>query len=116
MPIEQRAAQDAEIEREQHDQPQRYTGDAGETARQQRHDPGGREQADLESAEAADKTMTREECDGDCEHDEIVVECDAGDADTTKKIVEDAMCAAGEEYVRAVPVKVEAKVADEWVK
>ena len=35
---------------------------------------GGREQADLESAEAADKTMTREECDGDCEHDEIVVE------------------------------------------
>src|SRR5215207_10387238 len=49
-------------------------------------------------------------------HDEIVVETEAGDAGETAKVVEDAMCAAGEEYVKAVPVKVEASVTDEWVK
>jgi DNA polymerase-1 len=49
-------------------------------------------------------------------HDEIVVETGAGEASETAKIVEEAMCAAGEEYVRAVPVKVETAVADEWVK
>lgn len=49
-------------------------------------------------------------------HDEIVVECAAGDSQEISKVVEQAMCAAGEEYVRAVPVKVEAKVSDEWVK
>jgi len=49
-------------------------------------------------------------------HDEIVVECAAGGAEGVSKTVEEAMCAAGEEYVRAVPVNVEAKVADEWVK
>jgi DNA polymerase I len=49
-------------------------------------------------------------------HDEIVVETDAGGAAETARAVEEAMCAAGEEYVRKVPVKVEAKVADEWVK
>jgi len=30
--------------------------------------------------------------------------------------VEEAMCAAGEEYVSRVPVKVETEIADEWVK
>jgi hypothetical protein len=30
--------------------------------------------------------------------------------------VERAMCAAGEEYLKTVPVKVEAEIADEWVK
>ncbi|HZT57040.1 MAG TPA: DNA polymerase, partial [Pyrinomonadaceae bacterium] len=49
-------------------------------------------------------------------HDEIVVECDAADAGEMSRTVEEAMCAAGEEYVRAVPVKVESKVSDEWVK
>ncbi|HEV7893719.1 MAG TPA: DNA polymerase [Pyrinomonadaceae bacterium] len=49
-------------------------------------------------------------------HDEIVVETAAGDAEETAKVVEGAMCAAGEEYVKAVPVKVEASVTDEWVK
>jgi len=49
-------------------------------------------------------------------HDEIVVECAARDAEEMSKTVEQAMCDAGEEYVRAVPVNVEAKVADEWVK
>ncbi|HJU53398.1 MAG TPA: DNA polymerase, partial [Pyrinomonadaceae bacterium] len=49
-------------------------------------------------------------------HDEIVVETDAGDAAEIAKTVEKAMCAAGEEYVKRVPVKVETEVADEWVK
>jgi DNA polymerase-1 len=49
-------------------------------------------------------------------HDEIVVEADASQAEEIAKRVEDAMCAAGEEYVKRVPVKVETEVADEWVK
>jgi DNA polymerase I-like protein with 3'-5' exonuclease and polymerase domains len=49
-------------------------------------------------------------------HDEIVVETDAGEAEEMAKVVEGAMCDAGEEYVKAVPVKVEASVTDEWVK
>ena len=49
-------------------------------------------------------------------HDEVVVECPAGEAEEFAKAVEEAMCAAGEEYVRAVPVRVEAAVTDEWVK
>lgn len=49
-------------------------------------------------------------------HDEIVVEADADQASEIAKKVEDAMCAAGEEYVKRVPVKVETEVADEWVK
>jgi DNA polymerase-1 len=49
-------------------------------------------------------------------HDEIVVETGAGEAEEIAKVVETAMCDAGEEYVKAVPVKVEASVTDEWVK
>jgi DNA polymerase I-like protein with 3'-5' exonuclease and polymerase domains len=49
-------------------------------------------------------------------HDEIVVEADAVEAEEIAKLVEDAMCAAGEEYVHKVPVKVETEVSDEWVK
>ncbi len=49
-------------------------------------------------------------------HDEIVVEADAGDAEEIAKTVERAMCAAGAEYVKKVPVKVESQIADEWVK
>jgi DNA polymerase I len=49
-------------------------------------------------------------------HDEIVVEADANETDVIAKKVEDAMCKAGEEYVRKVPVKVETEVSDEWVK
>jgi len=49
-------------------------------------------------------------------HDEIVVEADAGEADEVAKKVERAMVAAGEEYVKTVPVKVETEIADEWVK
>jgi DNA polymerase I-like protein with 3'-5' exonuclease and polymerase domains len=49
-------------------------------------------------------------------HDEIVVEADANETETIAKKVEDAMCKAGEEYVKKVPVKVETEVSDEWVK
>jgi DNA polymerase I len=49
-------------------------------------------------------------------HDEIVVEADANDTEAISQKVEDAMCAAGEEYIKKVPVKVETQVADEWVK
>jgi DNA polymerase-1 len=49
-------------------------------------------------------------------HDEVVVECPERGAEEFSRVVEEAMCAAGEEYVRAVPVKVEAAVTDEWAK
>jgi DNA polymerase I len=49
-------------------------------------------------------------------HDEIVVEADAGEATEISQRVERAMCAAGEEYLKTVPVKVETEIADEWVK
>ncbi len=49
-------------------------------------------------------------------HDEIVVEADAGEAEAVAQKVERAMCAAGEEYLKTVPVKVETEIADEWVK
>jgi len=49
-------------------------------------------------------------------HDEIVVEADADEAQDVALKVERAMVAAGEEYVKTVPVKVETEIADEWVK
>ena len=49
-------------------------------------------------------------------HDEVVVECPEEGAGEFARVVEEAMCAAGEEYVKAVPVRVEAAVTDEWVK
>lgn len=49
-------------------------------------------------------------------HDEIIVECDAVEAESICKQLEKAMCDAGEEIVKKVPVKVDAKIADEWVK
>ncbi|HUQ30751.1 MAG TPA: DNA polymerase [Pyrinomonadaceae bacterium] len=49
-------------------------------------------------------------------HDEIVVEADANETEAIAQKVEDAMCKAGEEYVKKVPVKVETQVAEEWVK
>src|SRR2546421_254994 len=49
-------------------------------------------------------------------HDEIVVEVDEGEAAQIAQTVERTMCAAGEEYVQAVPVKVESKIASEWTK
>lgn len=49
-------------------------------------------------------------------HDEIILECDASEAESTAGKLEKAMCAAGEEYVKKVPVKVDVKIADEWSK
>jgi DNA polymerase I-like protein with 3'-5' exonuclease and polymerase domains len=49
-------------------------------------------------------------------HDEIVVEVDADQAEEIARKVEGAMCAAGEEYLETVPVKVETEIAEEWVK
>ena len=49
-------------------------------------------------------------------HDEIVVESDADESQGVAAIVERVMCAAGEEYLKTVPVKVETEIADEWVK
>jgi DNA polymerase I-like protein with 3'-5' exonuclease and polymerase domains len=49
-------------------------------------------------------------------HDEIVVEVDADEAEAVASTVERVMCAAGEEYLQTVPVKVETEIADEWVK
>jgi len=39
-------------------------------------------------------------------HDEIVVEVDSDEAEEIARKVERAMCAAGQEYLRTVPVKV----------
>jgi DNA polymerase I len=49
-------------------------------------------------------------------HDEIVVEAEADEAQDVAAKVERVMCAAGQEYLRTVPVKVETEIADEWVK
>jgi DNA polymerase-1 len=49
-------------------------------------------------------------------HDEIVVEVDEDEAPAVAQTVERAMCAAGEEYLATVPVKVESQIASEWTK
>jgi DNA polymerase I-like protein with 3'-5' exonuclease and polymerase domains len=49
-------------------------------------------------------------------HDELVVEVDEGEAGDVAAKVERAMCTAGEEYLRTVPVKVEYQIACEWTK
>ncbi|HET7288038.1 MAG TPA: DNA polymerase, partial [Pyrinomonadaceae bacterium] len=49
-------------------------------------------------------------------HDEIVVEADADETQAVAEKVERVMCAAGQEYLKTVPVKVETEIADEWVK
>jgi DNA polymerase I-like protein with 3'-5' exonuclease and polymerase domains len=49
-------------------------------------------------------------------HDEIVVEADADQSEEIADRVERLMCAAAEEYLTTVPVKVETEIAEEWVK
>jgi DNA polymerase-1 len=49
-------------------------------------------------------------------HDEIIVECDAADAETTAGWLESAMLRAGEQFVSKVPIKVDIHIADEWTK
>src|SRR5262249_41994567 len=49
-------------------------------------------------------------------HDEIVVECDTAEAETTAARLTRAMSEAGGEYISKVPVKVDVHIADEWAK
>lgn len=49
-------------------------------------------------------------------HDEVIVEADANEADEIAGKLEKAMVSAAEEYVSKVPIKVDFKVADEWIK
>jgi DNA polymerase-1 len=49
-------------------------------------------------------------------HDEIIVECDAADADATAQFLETAMVDAARQYITNVPVKVDVHIGDEWCK
>ncbi len=49
-------------------------------------------------------------------HDEIVVECDDADTETTSIKLESAMRRAGEKFVSRVPIKVDLHTADAWTK
>ncbi|MBA3632996.1 MAG: hypothetical protein H0W58_09350 [Acidobacteria bacterium] len=49
-------------------------------------------------------------------HDEIIVEADASETEQIAAKLDKAMCAAGEEYIKKVPVKVDVTIADEWSK
>lgn len=49
-------------------------------------------------------------------HDEVIVECDADEAESISQKLDHAMCSAGEEFVAKVPVKVDVHIADEWAK
>lgn len=49
-------------------------------------------------------------------HDEIIVETTCAQAERTKAKVVEAMKEAGERYLKNVPVEVEAKIADAWIK
>lgn len=49
-------------------------------------------------------------------HDEIVVECNTTEAEETVERLSRVMRTAGEEYVKKVPVVVDAHIVDEWVK
>jgi DNA polymerase-1 len=49
-------------------------------------------------------------------HDEIIVEANEAEAESTALKLEKSMCAAGEEYITRVPVKVDVSIADEWTK
>lgn len=49
-------------------------------------------------------------------HDEIVVEVDEGEAEWAAEVVQSKMVEAGGEFVTRVPVPVEAKVSEVWLK
>lgn len=49
-------------------------------------------------------------------HDEIIVECDTTEAEMIVEKLGSAMQRAGREYVKRVPVKVDAHIADDWTK
>jgi len=49
-------------------------------------------------------------------HDEIVVECDADEAEATAQKLENSMTAAATSFITKVPVKVDTHIADAWAK
>ncbi len=49
-------------------------------------------------------------------HDEIIVECDAADAEQMAKTLDSAMVRAGEQFVKTVPIKTDVRISDEWTK
>lgn len=49
-------------------------------------------------------------------HDEIIVECAAGEVETAQSALENAMTAAASEFITRVPVKVDSRVSDAWSK
>jgi DNA polymerase family A len=49
-------------------------------------------------------------------HDELVVECDAEVAEEARARVERAMTAAGREYIKSIPIVVDATVGEAWMK
>ncbi|MEO8574850.1 MAG: DNA polymerase [Pyrinomonadaceae bacterium] len=49
-------------------------------------------------------------------HDEVIVECDAAEAAMIADKLDKAMCSAGEDFVKTVPVKVDVHISDEWAK
>ncbi len=49
-------------------------------------------------------------------HDEIVVEVSSGDAEAARDLVVQEMMSAGAEFVRRVPMTVDAQIGDTWLK
>lgn len=49
-------------------------------------------------------------------HDEVIVECDASEADKIAELLENAMLTAGADYLKKVPVKIDVNIADDWTK
>jgi DNA polymerase-1 len=49
-------------------------------------------------------------------HDEIIVECAEAEVESVRSALENAMTSAGQEFIRSVPVKVDARVAQAWSK
>lgn len=49
-------------------------------------------------------------------HDEIMVECDAADAEVVAVKLDTAMTAAGQEFIKRVAIKADVHIADEWAK
>jgi DNA polymerase I-like protein with 3'-5' exonuclease and polymerase domains len=49
-------------------------------------------------------------------HDEVMVECDASEADSIATKLDAAMVAAGRDFVSRVPIKTDVHIADEWSK
>jgi len=49
-------------------------------------------------------------------HDEVMVECDASEADAIATKLDAAMVEAGRDFVSSVPIKTDVHIADEWSK